>query len=166
MFWPRRHWLFAKNADISKIKRALVLKGMFSETIYVCVYLCAKFEVSSIILTSFRQGGNFTPLPPQNEPLKSPPRLGLKPFLAKLLGNTSLYITTSRNATGIIVCTVQKKAKNLLLLNHHLSKLFWKQLERKMCNSTVLKLNWYRPCNTFTQETCYISRSRSFTEII
>ena len=47
------------------------------------VYLRAKFEVSSIILTGFRQGGggNFTPPPPQNEPLKSqksPPRLGLK----------------------------------------------------------------------------------------
>ena len=47
-------------------------------------YLCAKFEVSSVILTSFRQGGsgggrggNFTSPPPQNEPLKSPPRLGL-----------------------------------------------------------------------------------------
>ena len=34
------------------------------------VYLHAKLEVSSIILTSFRQG--------VNEPLKSPTRLGLK----------------------------------------------------------------------------------------
>ena len=42
------------------------------------VYLRAKFEVSTKILTSFRQGGSFTPLPPQNEPLKSPPRLGLR----------------------------------------------------------------------------------------
>ena len=41
------------------------------------VYLRAKFEVSSIILTSFKQGGNFTPPLPQNEPLKSPPRLEL-----------------------------------------------------------------------------------------
>ena len=42
------------------------------------VYLRAKFEVSSLILTSFKQegGSNFiTPLlPPQNEPLKNPPR--------------------------------------------------------------------------------------------
>ena len=48
------------------------------------VYLRAKFEVSSIILTCFRQGVgvNFTPPPPltspQSEPLKSPPRLGLR----------------------------------------------------------------------------------------
>ena len=42
------------------------------------VYLRAKFEVSSIILTSFRQGVILPPPPPpQNEPLKSPPRLGL-----------------------------------------------------------------------------------------
>ena len=43
------------------------------------VYLRAKFEVSSIILTSFRQGVILPPPPiPQNEPLKSPPRLGFK----------------------------------------------------------------------------------------
>ena len=42
----------------------------------MCVNLCAKFEVSSIILTSFKQGGN-PPPPPQKEPLKSPPRLWL-----------------------------------------------------------------------------------------
>ena len=43
----------------------------------MCVYLRAKFEVCSIILTSFRQG-DFIPLPPpQIEPLKSPTRLGL-----------------------------------------------------------------------------------------
>ena len=50
-----------KNADVSKIKRALVLKGM---KLHMCVYLRAKFQVSSIILTSFRQGGSFTPPPP------------------------------------------------------------------------------------------------------
>ena len=45
------------------------------------VYLRAKFQVSSITLTNFRfRGwvGSFTPPLPQNEPLKSPPRLGLK----------------------------------------------------------------------------------------
>ena len=46
------------------------------------LYLRAKFEVSCIILTTFRQGRVILappPLsPPQNEPLKSPPRLGLK----------------------------------------------------------------------------------------
>ena len=33
------------NADISKIKRALVLKGILSETKYVCVL---KYEISSL----------------------------------------------------------------------------------------------------------------------
>ena len=44
------------------------------------VYLPAKFEISSIILTSFRQRGGEFYLPPlpQSEPLKSPPRLGLR----------------------------------------------------------------------------------------
>ena len=47
------------------------------------VYLRDKFEVSIVILTRFRQGGgggggNSTLTPPQNEPLKSPPRVGSK----------------------------------------------------------------------------------------
>ena len=45
------------------------------------VYVRAKFEVSSVILTSFRQRG-IPPAPPppphQGEPLKSPPILRLK----------------------------------------------------------------------------------------
>ena len=46
----------------------------------MCLYSCAKFEASSIIVTSFRQGANFTPppLPPQKKLLKIPPRLVLK----------------------------------------------------------------------------------------
>ena len=44
----------------------------------MCVYLRTKFQASNIILTSFRQG-TILPLPlPQNETLKSPPRLGLQ----------------------------------------------------------------------------------------
>ena len=42
------------------------------------MYLRGKFEVSDIILTDFRQGVILPPPPPpQNEPIKSPPRLGL-----------------------------------------------------------------------------------------
>ena len=50
----------------------------------MCVYLLAEFEVSSIIPTSFKKGrgereGVILPLPPpQNELLKSLPRLGLE----------------------------------------------------------------------------------------
>ena len=65
--------ILKKNAGISKIKRALALKLIFSKMTYVCV-LTDQFHVSNIILTSLRQGGYTLP---QNEPLKSPPRLGL-----------------------------------------------------------------------------------------
>ena len=54
---------------------------MFTETSYACV-LTAKFGLSSMVLTNFRQeGGNFIPLPPpkppQGEVLGSGPGLGL-----------------------------------------------------------------------------------------
>ena len=47
--------------------------------LHECVYLCAKFEVSSIILITLRQRGRlFLPSSStSNEPLKSPPRLEL-----------------------------------------------------------------------------------------
>ena len=54
-----------KNADISKIKEVLQLKGNFLK-VHMCVYLRTKFQVSSVILTGFIQGrrkrgrGNFT----------------------------------------------------------------------------------------------------------
>ena len=47
-----------KNADISKIKTTLVLKGIFFETTY-SKCLCAKFEVSNITLTSFKTWGYY-----------------------------------------------------------------------------------------------------------
>ena len=47
----------------------------------MCMCLRTKFKVSCIILTGCRQGvkgGGILPVPPpQNGPLKSPPRLGL-----------------------------------------------------------------------------------------
>ena len=63
----------------AKSKKVLVLEGMFSETTYVWVLMC-QIQVSSITLTSFRLGEGVIlspPHTPQNEPLKSPPRLGL-----------------------------------------------------------------------------------------
>ena len=48
----------------------------------LCVHLRAKFRVSSIVLTTFRQGVILPPPPqPQNEPLESPLRLELNTLL-------------------------------------------------------------------------------------
>ena len=63
--------------------RAPYYQKVYFLILHMCVYLSTKFHVSSIILTSFRQGmGVFLLLthPPQNEPLKSPPRLALKSY--------------------------------------------------------------------------------------
>ena len=73
LFWPKTLIFGKKNADISKIKRVLEIKAIFSETTYVSVLTC---QVSSIIPTSFRQVGNFTtppsPAHKKKELLKKP----------------------------------------------------------------------------------------------
>ena len=76
---PKNADFLLKNADISKIKKVLVLKGIFSQTI-ICMYLRTMVQVSSIILTSFRQWVILLPLPLQNKPLKSPPKFGLRTY--------------------------------------------------------------------------------------
>ena len=75
--------------------------------LHMDVYLRAKFEVSSIILTIFRQGVILRPSPPQNEPLKSPPRLGLTwkiNFLFKCDLNSYLALILGRETGKFIVC--------------------------------------------------------------
>ena len=81
LFLPKKADFLQKNADISKITEALVLKGIFSETTYVCmcVYLRAKCELCSIVLTSFRQGVILTP--PQSEPFKKLTQIRVKTLL-------------------------------------------------------------------------------------
>ena len=58
-----------KNGGISKIKEVLLLKGIFSETIYVCVLT---YQISSFYHNSneFQTRSN-PPAPSQNKPLKS-----------------------------------------------------------------------------------------------
>ena len=49
------------------------------------MYLCTKFQVFSVSLTSFRRAHT---LPPQNGPIKSPPRLWLNIQHAQVIGKT------------------------------------------------------------------------------
>ena len=73
LFLPKNAYFLQKNADISETKGVLVLKGIFLNSTYV--YLRAKFQVSSIILTSFRQGVIL--LHTAKQTLKKPALLGL-----------------------------------------------------------------------------------------
>ena len=74
------YYFWQENADISKIKEILELKVIFSE-LHVCLYLGTKFQISGLILMSFTQGGGVLPPPPENETLRSSPKLELKPGL-------------------------------------------------------------------------------------
>ena len=62
------------------------------------VYVLAKFKVSSIILTSFRKGCSFTHPPPQNEPLKSPPRLGINLKVNQEIARIKLLLCAKKYA--------------------------------------------------------------------
>ena len=59
----------------AKLRRSWYYQIYFLK-LHMCVYLRTKFQVSSLILKSFRRG-SFIP-PPEKEHLKIPPRLGLK----------------------------------------------------------------------------------------
>ena len=63
------------------------------------MYFRAKFEVSSLILTSFRQGVALPRPAPQHEPLKNPPRLGSIPASLVTFGeNLKSYADISLTA--------------------------------------------------------------------
>ena len=68
------------------------------------VYLRGKYEVSGIILTGFRQGVILTPPPPQNEPPKTPTRVGL-----------NILPGTSSHATLPVFKQVDNQQVNLLI---------------------------------------------------
>ena len=62
LFWPKNADFLQKkkNADISKIKKVLVLTVYFLK-LHMDVYLRAKFKISSIIQRVVDKGGGFVP---------------------------------------------------------------------------------------------------------
>ena len=82
-----------KNADLLpkqwQINVVLVVKDIFSETI--SVYVLTKFQASSIILTSFRQGVllPLPPPPPTKQAPKNPIQIRIKNLDLRKLGNVS-----------------------------------------------------------------------------
>ena len=76
---------FQKNADIAKIKGALVLIGIFSETRYLCVLMCqiSSFQRSSKSFIQHQVREQFySPLPPRyptsNQIPKKPTQIRVK----------------------------------------------------------------------------------------
>ena len=75
-FSDKKCYFFCKKMlTLAKLRRPRHWKVYFLK-LHIGVYLCAKLEVSSIILTSFRRGVILPP--PKTNHLKSPPRLGLR----------------------------------------------------------------------------------------
>ena len=78
------------------------------------VYLHAKFEVCSIILTGFRQGVILSPPPsPQNKPLKRPPRLGLRKHYTSSL----IFLITQENYLIIFECIDKENLRKIFDLD-------------------------------------------------
>ena len=67
-YFSQKRLLFAKNADSSKTKGALVLKVTLSETTYVCVLTCqtSRFwrNCNRFWTGRRREGGGILPTPP------------------------------------------------------------------------------------------------------
>ena len=57
LFLPRNAEFLQKYADISKIKVALVLKGIFSVTTYVCIFTC-QLGLSKVLMYEFHYDYN------------------------------------------------------------------------------------------------------------
>ena len=49
LFWLKNPDVLQKNADISKIKKGLVLKGIYFETTYVYVYVLRWDQVNLLV---------------------------------------------------------------------------------------------------------------------
>ena len=80
------------------------------------MYLSAKFEVSSITRTGFGQegGGVIPPLTQhQNEPLKSPPRLGL----SKNARSSKAYSSSSKHICPSNICPNRSACLSNICLN-------------------------------------------------
>ena len=78
--FPKKRCFFCKkNAGISKVNGALVLKGRFSETTYGCVlrYQILNFQHNS---KKFQTGAILQ----KNKPVKIPPRLGLTNWVSQV----------------------------------------------------------------------------------
>ena len=78
------------------------------------VYLPAKFKVSSIILTGFRQGVILPPSP-QNEPLKSPPRSVL--MINEIIGHFECNFIEEKNEIKYLVLDDLDENKEFFLKN-------------------------------------------------
>ena len=86
IFFPKKVLTLAKLRRF--FYKTCKISVVFSETTYLCVFkvsnFSTKFQVFTIILMGFRQENVILPpSPPQNEPLKSPPRLGLTRILVQ-----------------------------------------------------------------------------------
>ena len=75
----------------------------------MCVYSRTKFQVSSIILTSFRWGEVILPLPTSKRPLKSPPNLGLN--LLKVIVLKEKHVRNSHQRCSVKIGALKKFAK-------------------------------------------------------
>ena len=108
----------------------------------MCVYLRTKFQVPGIILTSFIQreiGADFTPplSPLQNEPLNSPPRLGLK---YHLIPPSIINLMNSLYSDYFISITTKDFITNPIKVNHGvLQGDCLSQLIFNLCINTLIK---------------------------
>ena len=113
LFWPKNATFLQKNADISKIKMALLLKGIFSETAYECVLTaCVNEAVASEIFLGSLKCANVSSIHKKDNPFdkKNYRAVSILPLVSKvyervIYGQTSDYFEPSYNE---ILCGFRK----------------------------------------------------------
>ena len=137
LFLPKKCWYIAKNADISKLKRALIKKLYFLK-LRMCVYLRTKILSCSITATNFTPS---TPLPHTSKRTpKKPTQIRIKRVWKWLIFEINFlkvnwsgqnFISETPNLLCITYQEIQQELLQKLNVNEHVIRgSFTKRLKR------------------------------------
>ena len=137
------------------------------------VYLQTKIQVSSVILTSFRQVGvSLLPPPPQNEPPKEPTQIRVKMTISQkllllILRTRKSYLRISLNSKGYIYVSkatfINKQLPRFLAsryLEYSKTPFLKSESLKSECYMLKTRLHWFRVLDKIDHHNLYSSETR------
>ena len=161
-----------KTADINKIMKALVLKGIFSEAIYVCVFTNenSSFQCNS---NKFQAGGGkFTPSPTSKRTPKEPTQIRVKMTISQkllllILRTRKSYMRISLNSKGYIYVSkatfINKQLPRFLAsryLEYSKTPFLKSESLKSECYMLKTRLHWFRVLDKIDHHNLYSSETR------